>query len=200
MATARIRRCAIAIVITLGGCTAAPDYAVDPLSGAPDDFTVDLTILRAEDAEPTVPVHLRPGRFVLFPDGSLHFGLDEDRGIGWLPLPRRALSRAQVAELWSDIQQLGFTEFARTDPLTNWNDLEPPADQVVYLLALTGHGKRWGFQRTIDVDGPGDSAISALTRRLAHLAWASDLPPPQSPVIPRRYDFGDDPYQRYRRP
>ncbi len=200
MPTARIPRCTIAIVITLSGCTAAPDYAVDPLSGAPADFTVDLTILRTVDGEPMAPVHLRPGRFVLFPDGSLHFGLDEDRGVNWLPLPRRALSRAQVAELWSDIQQLGFTDSARTDPLTNWNRLQPQADQVVYLLALTGHGKRWGFQRTIDVDGPADSAIGALARRLAHLAWASDLPPPRSSVIPRRYDFGDDPYQRYRRP
>ena len=200
MPTVRLPRCTIAIGITLGGCTAAPDYAVDPLSGAPADFTVDLTILGTLDGEPTPPVHLRPGRFVLFPDGSLHFGLDEDRGVNWLPLPRRALNRAQVAELWSDIQQLGFTDSARTDPLTNWKHRQPQADQVVYLLALTGHGKRWGFQRTVDVDGPADSAIGALARRLAHLAWASDLPPTQSPVIPRRYDFGDDPYQRYRRP
>ncbi len=200
MSTARIRRGMIAIVTTLGGCAAAPDYAVDPPSGAPADFTVDLTILRTVDGEPTVPVHLRPGRFVLFPDGSLHFGLDEDRGVDWLPLPRRALSRAQVAELWSDIQQLGFTDSARTDPLTNWNHFQPQADQVVYLLALTGHGKRWGFQRTMDVDGSPDSAVGALARRFAHLAWASDLPPPQSPVVPRRYDFGADPYQRYREP
>ncbi len=200
MPTARIPRCTIAIVITLGGCTAAPDYAVDPLSGAPADFTVDLTILSTVDGEPTVPVHLRPGRFVLFPDGSLHFGLDEDRGVDWLPLPRRALSRAQVAGLWSDVQQLGFADQAQADPLTNWKFIEPQPRQVVYLLALTGHGKRWGFQRTVDVDGPVDSAIGALARRLAHLAWASDLPPTQSPVIPRRYDFGDDPYQRYREP
>ncbi|MCH7848198.1 MAG: hypothetical protein IIB53_07540, partial [Planctomycetes bacterium] len=86
MPTVRLPRCTIAIVITLGGCTAAPDYAVDPLSGAPADFTVDLTILGTLDGEPTPPVHLRPGRFVLFPDGSLHFGLDEDRGVNWLPL------------------------------------------------------------------------------------------------------------------
>ncbi len=200
MASARIRRCAFAILILVGGCTTAPEYAVDPLSGAPADFTIDLTILRITDGEQTLPVHLRPSRFVLFPDGSLHFGLDEDRSVDWLPLPRRALSRAQVAGLWSDVQQLGFADQAQADPLTNWNHLEPQADHVVYLLALTGHGKRWGFQRTIDVDGSPDSAIGALARRLAHLAWASDLPPTQSPIIPRRYDFGDDPYQRYREP
>ena len=200
MASARIRRCAFAILILLGGCTAAPEYAVDPLSGAPADFTIDLTILRITDDEQTLPVHLRPSRFVLFPDGSLHFGLDVDRGVDWLPMQLRALSRAQVAGLWADLLQLGFADQDQSDPLTNWKFLEPHADQIVYLLALTGHGERWGFQRKLDVDGPPDSAIGSLARHMAHLAWASDLPPQRSPIIPRRYDFGDDPYQRYRQP
>ncbi len=200
MPTARIRRSSFVILIMLGGCSAAPQYAVDPLSGAPADFTIDLTILRITDGEQTLPVHLRPSRFVLLPDGSLHFGLDDDRGVGWLPMQLRALNRAQVAGLWADLQQLGFADQAQSDPLTNWKFIEPQPDQVTYLLALTGHGERWGFQRMIDVDGPSDSAIGSLARHLAHLAWTSDLPPQRSPIIPRRYDFGDDPYQRYRQP
>lgn len=184
----------------LGGCSAAPQYAVDPLSGAPADFTIDLTILRITDGEQTLPAHLRPSRFVLFPDGSLHFGLDDDRGVDWLPMQLRALNRAQVAGLWADLQQLGFADQAQSDPLTNWKFIEPQPNRVTYLLALTGHGERWGFQRTLDVAGPADSGIGSLARHMAHLAWASDLPPQRSPIIPRRYDFGDDPYQRYRQP
>ena len=200
MPIARIRRCTWAILIMLGGCSAAPEYAVDPLSGAPSDFTVDLTILRITDGKQTLPVHLRPSRFVLFPDGSLHFALDEDRGVDWLPMQLRALNRAQVAGLWADVQQLGFADQDQSDPLTNWKFIEPQAGQVVYLLALTGQGERWGFHRTSDVDRPENSAIGSLARHLAQLAWASDLPPQRSPIIPRRYDFGDDPYQRYRQP
>lgn len=200
MALTRIRRYALAILIILGGCSAAPQYAVDPLSGTPSDFTVDLTILRVTDGQQTLPVHLRPSRFVLFPDGSLHFGLEEDRGVDSLPMQLRVLSRLQVAGVWADVQQLGFADQAQTDPLTNWKLLEPRPDQVVYLLALTGHGERWGFQRMLDVNGPSDSAIGSFARHLAQLAWVNDRPPQRSAIIPRRYDFGDDPYQRYRQP
>ena len=70
----------------------------------------------------------------------------------------------------------------------------------MYLLALTGQGERWGYQRTTDINRPANSAIGSLARHMAQLAWISDVPPQQSPIIPRRYDFGDDPYQRYRQP
>ena len=35
-------------------------------------------------------------------------------------------------------------------------------------------------------------------RRLAALAWATDLPSNETFVAPIRYDFGPDPYARYR--
>ena len=41
---------------------------------------------------------------------------------------------------------------------------------------------------------------AALVRHLAGLAWATDLPQKRIRTIPRRYDFGPDPYARYRTP
>ena len=94
--------CLFALVF--GGCAAQKQYAKDPLGDAPTDFSVDLTVLGSEeqmDSGTTV----KPSRFVLFADGSLHWGLDEGHGTAWIPPLRRTLSREQVAGVWSYARQ-----------------------------------------------------------------------------------------------
>jgi len=44
-----------------------------------------------------------------------------------------------------------------------------------------------------------DPRLRAAIRRIAALAWAADLPPDGVPRYPERYDFGPDPWARYRR-
>ena len=61
------------------------------------------------------------------------------------------------------------------------------------MVLVTGDGHRWARTETL---GGTDGALDRLVERLAGLAWAADTPAAGAP--PHRYDFGPDPYERYR--
>lgn len=189
--------------LAMGGCAATPEFSPDPLGVTPMDFAIDLTVLSGEDMKGHPEAHLRQSRMVLFSDGSLHFGTDNERGADWMPRLTRRLTREQVAEIWSLSQQLGFADPENGSVPTNFNLVQPEASEVVYLMAFTGGDTRWEFVRRSDLSEDGsqvDPASLALVRKLAELAWASDLPFDDLTVMPNRYDFGPDPYARYRDP
>ncbi len=196
----------IAVVIALAlpalltsGCSTPPQTSLDPLATAPEDFSIDLTILCGKDADDRPEAHLRPGRFVVFADGSLHYGWEKGRGPNWLPGWTRTLNRRQVAELWSLAQQIGFTDRTWAIDPVNFSLIEPPRDGLVYLIGFSGAEERWAFIRPASGAAPPDPASVTLVRRLADLAWATDLPEERIRVVPLRYDMGPDPYARYRK-
>ncbi len=189
----------ILVLPLLAGCTSPTQSSVDPLGAAPQDFGIDMTILVGDSVEPRPQAHLRPGRFVLFADGSLHYGPGDERGAGWLPGRTRVLSRRQVAELWSLAQQVGFADPAAGADPVNLSLIQPPPDGLAYLISFVGRGDHWMHVRTSTIGNP-DAACVRLARLLADLAWTTDLPEDQIAVIPRRYDLGPDPYIRYRQP
>ena len=78
--------------------------------------------------------------------------------------------------------------------------IEPPRDGIAYVINIVGGDDRWMFLRAVSGEQQPDPACVSLVRRLALLAWATDLPEDRITVIPRRYDFGPDPYARYRSP
>jgi len=137
---------------------------------------------------------------VLFPDGSLHFGLDPQRKRGgdWLPPLTRILSRRELASLWSIAQQQGFTDPGRGDPAFNFKLVQTGLNEVVTMVGFSGSGRRWSFVRRQELSQEGDAAMTRLVREMAALAWASDRELPESRIVPKRYDFGPDPYARYR--
>ena len=114
-----------------------------------------------------------------------------------MPPVRRVLSRGEMAALWTLLRQLGMDETTHSTPLENVHLVEPPPEQVSYLVVLTGYGGRWAFQRSSFPETPPDAAIASLVDRLALLAWADVRQ--TTPTIPRRHDYGADPYARYRR-
>lgn len=197
------------LLILVAGCAASrpadvsasvTSHQADPLY-VPADFSVDLTIWAGQSiAEPglvAAEAHLRPGRFILYCDGSLHWSGRIDHPEDEMPPVRRVLRRGDMSALWTLIRQLGMDEATHATPLENVHLFEPPPEQVSYLVVLTGYGERWAFQRSSSPQTPPDEAIASLVERLAVLAWA-DVPQ-AAPKILRRNDFGPDPYARYRR-
>jgi len=171
---------------------------VDPLE-VPADFSLDLTVWAdvAAAGQPDAAPHVRPGRFILFCDGSLHWsGRVEDPEHEMPPL-RRILRRADMAALWTLIRQLGMDDVTKATPAVNVRLVAPPPGQVLYLAVLTGDGQRWAFQRQAASPDQPDPAMTSLVRRLRELAWADAVG--VAPLAPRRYDFGADPYARYRK-
>jgi len=192
----------LAFTLACAGCARRQQVSADPLGAAPTDFAIELTILTGLDTPTSSEAHLRQSRYVLFADGSLCQGDDPQRAHGpdWLPPLTRVLTRRQVAETWSLAQQLGFTDPANAQRgAVNFKLMAPPKDGVAYLAAISGWGERWTFVRAGALGEP-DPAMVQLSRDLARLAWATDQLPAAISLAPKRYDFGPDPYARFRQP
>lgn len=194
---------ALAVAAVLSGGCAGGRLASGP-AGAPPDLTVDLVILRGQDLPDRAGAHARPARFLLRADGSLHFAA-ADREDGeplpdLLPPRVRTLDRGQVAELWSLLVELGFAGGAAEPPVVNENLVAVARDETTYVISIgaagayRSHVLRWSGE-----PAPSSGGVR-LARRLAELAWVSDSPKPRFATMPRRFDFGPDPYARYRRP
>lgn len=168
----------------------------------PPDFSLDVSVVagsvpgdgaqRAAGRE----VFTRPGHYILLPDGSLHWAAG-DQPVPGLPPRRRVLDRRQVADLWALAQQLGLADPAQAMGPVNPRLLEVEPGQLVYLAILTGRQQRWAFERRVDAGQPQDPVMSVFVGRLAALAWVGLAPQPAE-ELQREYEFGPDPYARYR--
>ena len=194
---------AILLVALAGaGCASTPvepppPLTTDPFAVVPMDFSIDLTILAGETMRDRDQVHLRQSRYVLFPDGSLHYGARDEPGAHWMPDLSRRLTRPQMAGVWSLARQIGYAEPANGDEPINLGTIRPEADEVAYLISFTGDNDRWQFC-TRSSSTETDAAAVRLVHELARLAWSADASSASARPTPRRYDFGPDPYARYR--
>jgi hypothetical protein len=194
--------------ILLSGCAA---LAPPPPAVPPVDFTIDAAVVgslsepvarpaEVEGPEPAAddPVHGLVGhRFIVFPDGSLHHDVDQPLTSGHLPPLRRVLTRAEMAELWglAADADLNRPEAAGR----NLELLTAPTEAGPAIAVLVGgDGAWWSHRQPLAPPGEVGPPAAALVRRLAELAWAGETTR-RAVVAPKRYDFGPDPYARYRR-
>lgn len=184
---------AIFSVILFAGCSANPPVT-DPLSIAPNDFSIDVTVVTAETH---TLAHMKSSRFVVFPNGALHHGDEDGWGPNTLPPRTRLLSREQIATIWSRLDQMGMASPDRADETVNFQLLPRPKDGSVYMIAINGDQKYWNFIRYIGGDQPADPAFRSLIRLLAGYAWSTDQPDVEGYEEPIRYDLGGNPYERY---
>ena len=200
------------VLLGLAGCSSAPKdppsaastagdgQAVSSVSSSeavpvPDDFSVDITILAAEEGH---EAEARNARYVLFPDGTLHYANLPGRGPNTLPPIVRRLNRRQVDELWNRARQLGLTDTSSADEVSNFRKVWSPWEGRVYLFAFTGDGDYWNYTRKVEPGEQLDPALRAFLRNIAALAWADDHPEAEIVFDPKRYDYGPDPYATYR--
>lgn len=196
----------VTLALFAGGCASRPTPTADPLGTVPADFTIDVAVVSGgrsdsarDDADDLVPTELRSGRFIVFPNGDLHYARRDIRSQASRPPLVRKLSRDELARLWSLCQQTGLAE-AHAMMIDEAQGIEPDQGEVAYVLAVQSGGVYRGVSRTMERTQAQQSAEAELVRELAALAWASELPPERAAVIPKRYDFGPDPYERYRKP
>jgi hypothetical protein len=182
--------------LVLAGCAGGPPQRDQLAAPAPGGFSIDLTALHGRGAEGAFdgPV---AGRLVLFPDGSLHAGARAGAGAGWLPPRVRVLRYEQTEEIWALCRQV-----QPSPPLPPNLNLHRAAPGTTLLLgAFAADDQRWSCAELLErVDsGPQESSpLQQLARRLSALGWGADRPMPAPEIVPRRYDFGPDPYARYR--
>jgi hypothetical protein len=188
----------VASILLLVGCAAPPTPATpDPYAVTPTDLGIDVAILGQEPVQ-SAAVEERPGRFILFPDGSLHYGSEPDRGTNWRPGLTRRLTREQVAEVWTLARRSGLADPANADAARGPDPVAAPPDTLVYRASFIAGDEHWTFIRESEVGTEPDPAIRELIRALARLAWVPDRTDERIFTAPIRYDFGPDPYARFR--
>lgn len=180
------------------GCESATSMHSDPFAFVPMDLSIDVSILVGESVNDRPEAHLRPSRYVLLPDGSLRFSADNQHRPVRMPELARRLNRRQVADLWSLAQQIGFADPANGSPTTSLHTLQPESNEVVYVIMFTGMDRRWEFVRRSDATETPDPASVRFIRKFAQYAWAADFSREMTVILPQHYDFGPDPYARYR--
>ena len=174
-------------------CSAQPQVT-DPLSIAPNDFSLDVTVVTTE---PHALAHMRSSRFVIFPNGALHHGDEPGWGPNTLPARTRLLSREQVSTVWNRLDQMGMSTSELANETVNFQLMPRPEDGSVYMIAVNANGKYWNFVRYIAQDQKADPAFKNLIRLLAGYAWATDQPNREGYQEPIRYNLGGNPYELY---
>ncbi len=112
----------------------------------------------------------------------------------------RTIGPDEMNEVWALIERLGLMDPNLTQPPPNFDEIVPSPGSITYTIAVTaGRRSRAVIERVPDEPGARGGSVE-LVRMLARLAWATDLSDPHVVTIPRRYDFGPDPYAQYRRP
>ena len=180
-------------LVVLQACSAPPQVK-DPMSIAPNDFSLDITVVTTE---PHDLAHMRSSRFVVFPNGALHHGAEPGWGPNTLPSRTRLLSREQVSTIWNRLDQMGMSTSKQADETVNFQLLPKPENGSVYMVGIKAKGKYWNYVRFITEDQTADPAFTNLIRLLAGYAWASDQPDVIGYEEPIRYDLGGNPYESY---
>ena len=184
-----------------GGCASRPvDSPVvissqgDPLAGVPADFEVKIQVMVGRKCPDQNQLQRREASMLLLPDGSLHAATGRLVVPGSRPGLARTLYQDQVVEFWALLGRLDLLE-AGALPV---GPVRPPgAMEIVYVLEITANNTR---RRIIDrlVQDETNAALVTVIRSLGGLAWLRDAPPPANLIEPLRYDFGPDPWARYR--
>jgi hypothetical protein len=183
------------------GCATLPAAHVTE-QGMPDDFSIDLTVLVRQPAAATQPPtdrphHVRQSRYILFPSGELHYAADQQRAMHRLPPRVRVLNQQQITEVWQLAEQANLLDADAGQSPVNFKTYRPEVNHVLYLATFSVNHDRHAVIRSHRLDQPADAAMQQLIERLAALAWADEVRQ-AARIIPQRYDFGPDPYARYR--
>lgn len=212
--TFALRLLAACLPIIVATACSTPPSSTD--GAVPADAVIDATVLVGDDLGRRIrrdpgawPVQFRPARAIILPDGVLRADVGADLRVDDRPGVARHLYRAQLEDLWRGLDELGFGDPVVGDYVGNLGRLVPADDEVIQILALQRGGRDWAIVRRFEIP-PNTTADEAATledarmraaiRRLAALAWAFDDPPSDAIEFPERYDFGPDPWARYRAP
>lgn len=223
--TTNLRRFHLALLIPLGlGSCSAPPVGSQELSE--DGIIAAAVVVGPElghliEAVPSNwPVEVRPGRAIILADGSLRADVGPSVGVDDRPGITRHLRRPQLVSLWRRLDELGLGSEDAGNFTGNPKLIEVGDREVVQILQLRRADRDWivldrftvpeteaetdeepSIRRRFEPDLSGEnSRMRAAIRAIAALAWASDLPPDDTVRFPERYDFGPDPWARYRAP
>jgi hypothetical protein len=182
-----------------GGLAITAEPVADEASAAPPDFSVDLLVLAGDRREPGDRVESGPIRLLVSPDGGVHAAPSPQAGGRSLAGRVRTVDRVELARLWAAVKSLGWMDPSLDAPPVEPVLVEPSPDELLAVVSVTGEGRRQSIVARAGGGGTLPEDIAGFIRRLAALAWIDEQATRRGEVVPRRYDLGADPHDRYRR-
>jgi hypothetical protein len=162
------------VIALLAGCSSRPkDPDLMAFDGPPPDFALAATVYAPppnDPAAPPPPRGLRPARYVLDPDLSLHAavggGLDETT----FPPQTRRLRFQNAERLWRLVRDSGLLEPGNPQRLDAAETYTARPDRTTAVLTVTYAGVRRSYRVLLDGEGaPGPGR--EVVEELAELAW-----------------------------
>lgn len=182
------------------GGTGGATVESDPAGTIPVDLQIDVLVLAAPVLGSDPAERMQPMRIVLAPDGSLHAVSADDLDAWAVPDRLRTLPASDVAATWARARAIGIADPAAGGEPGAPRQFDVPARGVRLRIDVRADGVQRRFvAATDDAAGTGlDEDLLAFADWMAGLAWIDGPAADAAVVIPRRYDLGADPWQRYR--
>lgn len=164
--------CALGVgMFTAAGCSSGPadDLMADAL---PSDFSVGVTVYspqREAALAAALPRPLRPARYLVEADWTLHASVGPGSTPQTYPPQTRQLTRGQVEQLWQRARQAGLVGGPDAGRIPSADGYDPPPGQTIAVVSITHHGIR--ETRAIPLDEPDARAVAVFIDRLAEQAW-----------------------------
>ncbi|MCI0629749.1 MAG: hypothetical protein L0Y44_03745 [Phycisphaerales bacterium] len=161
-----------------GGCHApalAPE-SLQELENAPGDFVVELAVVEGDPSDEAGEARAVQTVYVLWPDGSLHHGVDRVRvrEADWLPPLVRVLGRKEMDEVWLKVRELRLVQPGRLDEPMNFKLAIPGASEAMHVGKFAGAQRRWSIVERSYVHDSFVSPLQKLAQYLAELAWVGE--------------------------
>lgn len=182
----------------LAGCSTVQSV---PEAGPPTDFALDVAVRPAAGSDTPAPA-----RFIVLPDGLIHaeaarrrYGRFEalaadDPAVDARPGAVRRLAPPEMDRLWSAVEGLSLAPDAQSAS----GATVPPSGGVVVTVYANEFARSTVFEAGPDEALP--PGVNELISYLRELGLVDEFPGDRRGVIPRRYDLGPDPWERYRSP
>jgi len=193
---------ALLVVCLAASCASSHDATTaqrDPLVAPPDDFVLHVLTMDADTMPPAVESGA-PGagsQFVVSADGVLRADRAPYASTNTVPPIVRTLSRRQMADLWSLLRELGLANAQAGQEPRNPSLVAREAPRPAILITVKADDRSRLFVSSRPDGETADPAAARLVEHVRALAWFGDENG-RAMVEPKRYDFGPDPYARYR--
>ena len=156
----------------LSGCVQGPGAL--EAARVPHDFGIGVTLYAPEDRD--APRALRPGRYLLEPDGAMRAAVGAGADERTFPPVTRVVDaggRARVWALFVDAGLVGGTH----ERVGYGGRFQPSSDGPEAMVYASWDGRRRAWRVVLDPGsggGPSDGGPEALIDAIAELAWVAD--------------------------